>query len=126
MSILKIPKIKDAMRKEFKKLGLKSTLDQAILSMRHGINALPVVENDKLIGCVSLKDITKVPFERWKKTTVKDILSKPPIIYQDKSLLDVIGKMDRTGDHTFFVVDKDKKIVGMITRRDIIRVYSKI
>jgi CIC family chloride channel protein len=127
MSLLKIPRVKDATRKEFRKLSLKSSINEAMLSMRHGINALPVIEDNALIGCVSLKDIAKIPFERWKDTMVEDIICEPPIIYHDSSLLDVIQKMDQTGDETFFVVDKrdPQRLVGVVTRHDIIRIYSK-
>jgi CBS domain-containing protein len=58
---------------------------------------------------------------------VEDIICEPPIIYHDSSLLDVIQKMDQTGDETFFVVDKrdPQRLVGVVTRHDIIRIYSK-
>jgi len=127
MSLLKIPKVKDATRKEFERLDPKSNINEAILSMRHGINVLPVIENDTLIGCVSLEDITKIPLERWEDTTVEDTISDPPIIYHDSSLLDVIQKMDQTGNQVFFVVDRrdPERLIGMVSRQDIIRVYSR-
>jgi CIC family chloride channel protein len=127
MSLLEIPRVKDATRKEFNTIGPGTSIKEAILSMKHGVSTLPVVENDRLIGSLSLNDIAEVPLVSWKDTEVRDIMSDPPILPRDSTLLDATQKMDETGGETFFVVDKNdpQKVVGIVTRQDIIRVYSK-
>jgi CIC family chloride channel protein len=127
MSLLEIPKVEAATRTEFKTLSPTTSINEAILSMRHGVNTLPVVENDRLIGGLSMDDIAKVQFDKWKDTVVKDIISTPPTIHRDRTLLDAIQKMEKEGAQTFFVVDRGdpQKLVGIVTRQDMIRVYSK-
>jgi CIC family chloride channel protein len=127
MSLLEIPKVEDATRREFKTLDPASTIKESILLMRYGINNLPVVENDTLIGCLSMDDIAEVPFDKWEETRVRDIMCESPIVHRDETLLDAIQKMEKEGMHTFFVVDKKdpEKLVGVVTRQDMIRVYSK-
>ena len=127
MSLLEIPKVIDATRKEFKTLGPTSSINEAILSMRHGVNTLPVIGDDRLIGALSMEGIAGVPPEEWKDTKVKDIMSTPPTIHNYKNLHDAAQKMEETGEQTFFVVDENnpEKLLGIITWQDMIRVYSK-
>ncbi len=127
MSLLEVPSVDDATRKEYNSITPETSIKDAILSMKRGVNTLPVIENEKLIGGISLKDIAEVPQVSWKATKVIDIISEPPIIDRNCTLLEASQRMDETGGETFFVTDRkdSKKVVGIITRQDIIRVYSK-
>ncbi|NOZ77391.1 MAG: chloride channel protein [Euryarchaeota archaeon] len=125
-SLLSIPKVQDATRTEFKRLSPDSSISEAVLAMRHGVDALPVVRGDSLVGSVSLKDATDVPIEKWKDTKVGEIIKEPPVIYHNSSLFEAIEKMNEMDLHTFFVVDREdpKRLVGLVTRKDILRIYS--
>jgi CIC family chloride channel protein len=127
MSLLKIPTVMEATRQEFISVPPDTMLSKAVVHIKYGLDSLPVVDNGRLIGAVTLKRIMDIPFEKWGETRVGDILSDPPIIYPECSLFDVIKNMDNTGIQTFFVVDKENpsRIIGIVTRQDILRVYSK-
>ncbi|MBU2559831.1 chloride channel protein, partial [archaeon] len=127
MSLLEIPTVLDATRKEFKTLSPQSTINEAVLSMRRGVTTLPVIEGKRLIGALSMRDVRDVPFERWTDTSVMDIMGDPPTIHGSRNLHDAAQKMEETGEQIFFVVDENdpEKLLGIITWRDMIRVFSK-
>jgi CIC family chloride channel protein len=125
LDLLKTPVVKDAMRTEFPRVEPKTTVKEAVLLMKRDINALPIVENDRFIGCVSLRDIIKTPFEKWAETPVKKIITPEPcIIYPDDSLLDAIRRMESIEKEILFVVNKmdTKKLEGILLKTDIIKI----
>ncbi|MGB9787310.1 MAG: CBS domain-containing protein [Dictyoglomus turgidum] len=91
------------------------------IMMKHGYGGLCVEENGKLVGIISRRDIEKAINLKLTKKKVKSFMSKPvitvtpetPIWEIEKILVEKnIGRVP--------VVDRDK-IVGIITRQDILR-----
>jgi CIC family chloride channel protein len=87
----------------------------------------PVVDNNKLVGFLAYKDILKVPSENISTVLVEDIMSKDLITITPKeNLSEALSKMDVNNHGHLPVVDPiDKtKIIGIITRQDIVRAHN--
>jgi chloride channel protein, CIC family len=95
------------------------------------IRVFPVVDgNDRLTGIVSFSDFEKIPsIEEKGNLTAKDIATHEVItLLENDNLFMAIKKIN---EHDFFllpVVSKHdpKKLVGVISRRDIMSIYGNI
>ena len=84
----------------------------------------PVLKEGKLIGIVSYPDTLKVPREETEAIKVEEIMSKKVIVtYPNEVLDDALHKMDESGHGHLPVVQPDKpdQIIGILTKRDLIR-----
>lgn len=108
---------------------------------RHGIDALPVVESDGLlVGLLTEKDLKGalpsglLPDEetcRQKDTIcsfrVKEIMTKDPVTLtpyhtQEDALLLIL----KTHANALPVVDREKRLMGIITVRDVLRALAEV
>jgi Zn-dependent protease/CBS domain-containing protein len=84
--------------------------------------AVPVCQDQRLIGVATITDVKKVPQEKWATTPVKDIMNSGALytVTPDDTLntaLELIAKHDINQ-----VLIKDgEKCAGLLTRADIIR-----
>ncbi len=88
---------------------------------RTGFSGFPVVDNEgKIVGVVTKKDV-----ERALKAGIEDlqlVMSIPPIIVKENESLDKIGELMAVHDiGRIVVVDNSMKVVGIVTRRDLVR-----
>jgi Zn-dependent protease/predicted transcriptional regulator len=90
--------------------------------MRHGHRALPVVDNGRLMGLVSLSDARKLPRDAWPTTPVAQIMSPSPLVTVAPSehLGVAIARMAQHGIHQLPVV-ADARLLGLLTRADVLR-----
>ena len=93
-----------------------------------GYGSLPAVDDDmNLIGIVSEDDLLKVLLEKQdeKELLAKDLMTKNPItVHEDMSILDVI-KILEENKLIRIPVTKGTRLVGIITRRDVLYCYLK-
>jgi len=99
------------------------TMEQAKELMRlKKISGLPVVENDILVGLVSIEDIIKALERHTIHDPIFKTMSKNLIVVNpDENLPQIFDKFTRTGFGRFPVVDNEKRLVGIITKEDILR-----
>jgi len=86
----------------------------------------PVTENERIVGIITLKRLKEVPREEWVVKTVRDVMvpiEEELLLDPDGEAVDALQKMIRTGEGRLPVV-KDRKVVGMITRRDILNLLE--
>ena len=86
----------------------------------------PVLEGEKIIGIVTLKQVKEVPRDQWIDKTVKEVMMpirEEIILDPDGEAVDALQKMIRTGEGRLPVV-RDGKAVGMITRRDLLNLLE--
>ncbi len=103
--------------------------DVEILFSEYNFNGLPVVdENNQLIGMVTKFDLLKAftkkmknpYYEVVKLQNISRIMVKEPVFFDPgEPLTRVIKKIVETGYKSFPVVE-NKKVVGMISREDLI------
>ena len=89
---------------------------------RHHYKLLPVTADGRLAGCVTIKDIRKLPREKWAETTVADLASPcspansvPPDMPASK----LIAEMGKPGASSRYMVVDQGRLVGVISLRDL-------
>jgi CBS domain-containing protein len=99
------------------------------LLVKHGISGLPVVDNDyKLIGILSEKDALKL-LHNTPETglSVADFMTRKAIAFlPDDSLIDICNCLIQNPFRRVPIVEKNGKLVGVISRRDIMKQILKI
>jgi len=86
--------------------------------------ALPVSDNDRLIGMITDRDIVVrgVAQGRTGDTTIADVMSREVLYcFEDEDLNDVARNMGNVQVRRLPVVDRDKRLVGIISLGDVAR-----
>ncbi|RLI19512.1 chloride channel protein, partial [Candidatus Bathyarchaeota archaeon] len=102
-----------------------SALELLMEETRH--HGFPVVEEGRLVGIITFQDVSKVQKSKRHKVKVKNVLSKKLIVaYPDESVQSALDKMYKNDVGRLPVVDRNNptRVVGIITRSDIIRAYE--
>ena len=96
---------------------------------KHKISGVPVADNDKLLSIISIEDFIKWLAEGSKDCPIKEKMTTDVSeLYDDEPLVHAVSKFEKSGFGRFPVLDrKSKKLVGVITKGDIIeRVLRKL
>ena len=90
------------------------------------ISGVPVVEGNKLVGVVSIERVIRSLEAGEKDARVRDHMTDTPCVMQaDETVIMAVNQFDRTGYGRFPVVDRDGKLVGILTKGDIMRALVK-
>lgn len=94
--------------------------------IEHGISGMPVIEEGKLIGMVSehdcLSGILKGTYQGEVGGRVSEVMSHAvDTLRQDTNVVDAAETFMRMGRRRLPVVDAQGKLVGQISRCDILR-----
>ncbi|WP_217549724.1 CBS domain-containing protein [Streptomyces sp. GbtcB6] len=119
---------------------------------RHRISGLPVVDHDdKVVGVVSQTDLVRrqaarSPDDRARRSwrypssrlrrprsgavaravTARDLMSTPAItVHPEQRIADAARVMERHGVERLPVVDEEDRLIGIATRRDLLRVFLR-
>jgi Zn-dependent protease/predicted transcriptional regulator len=90
---------------------------------RHHHDMYPVVDHGRLVGCVSMHDIKRLPRERWSATAVAEIMqpcTETTAISPDMDAMEVLGHMTRSQNTRLLVTEGDR-LVGVVTLRDVMK-----
>ena len=104
----------------------------------NNVGRLPVVDDDKLVGMITSKDLMRafidfrknVP-EKYQKSQIKEVLvedimsSNPCYVSKEMSISEVSNIMMETGFNGLPVLE-DGRLVGIITQTDILRLIEKL
>lgn len=126
--ILEGLKVKDAMTPVEKVITVspKNTVQDVLyLIQKTGHLGYPVVENGKIIGIITLSDINSIPEEDRTKLKVEEVMSKKPIVISPDDNLEDALKLLIKNDIGRLPVVENEKLVGIITRSDIMRAHAK-
>lgn len=104
----------------------ETTLDKLMEEyvIQHGLKRLPVIENGVLLGIVNLTDLNEIPREMWDKVTVSKILRPPDknvLVMPGEDVMKALMTMSDLDVGQLLVVSDTDRLVGIITRRDILR-----
>ncbi|MFB6827410.1 CBS domain-containing protein [Streptomyces hydrogenans] len=103
-------------------LPAMSFRDVAKLLAEHDITGLPVVDtDDHVIGVVSASDLLA-----RRALTVRGVMSAPAVtVHAEEAAADAARLMARLGVERLPVVDEEERLVGIVTRRDLLRVFLR-
>jgi Zn-dependent protease/CBS domain-containing protein len=105
-------------------IKLDKLVDEYFFRFRHA--SFPVVEDDAVLGLVTLHDIKEVAKDKWSKTSAKDTmipLGRELIISKKADTMDALTKLARNGIGRLLVIE-DSKLIGIISQRDIMRLFE--
>lgn len=88
---------------------------------------LPVTEDSKLVGILNLKDLLRALPYRASDTSVGSIMTQKVRTLKTEDHISIAASnILKYGYSGFPVLDKKDKLVGIVTRRDLIRARSKL
>lgn len=117
---------RDVMQSRVETLGAQMTIDEAIQAFsRSHHRGFPVVEQGKLVGIITQTDLAKVRDRPVSgDAPISEIMTPQPVtVSPHTTLAHVLYLLDRYQLSRLPVVDS-RKLVGIITRADIIRVEA--
>ena len=121
-------KAKDIMIENVISVTKETPIVKAIeLIEQNNITGIPVVDDDMaLVGILSEKDVLSLFYtQEDENKTVNDFMTQPPVYFdEEESLIDVCECLI---NHYFrrIPVTSKGKLVGIITRSDIVREYLR-
>jgi Zn-dependent protease len=86
----------------------------------------PVVDDDRLIGCITTRQVKEIPRERWHQTTVGEVAelcSPMNSIGPDTDAMQALSKMNQAHFSRLMVVEGGQ-LVGVITLKDMLDFLS--
>ncbi len=105
-------------------ISLQELVDKYIYA--HHFKMYPVVDDDVLVGCITMRQVKNVPQDQWKERTVREVANQCSLentISPGADALKALAVMSRTGNGRLMVVD-DGRLVGIITLKDIMGFLS--
>ena len=115
-------KLKDLMSRDVKVIGPEMSIGEAAAQMRDGdFGMLPVGEDDRMIGTISDRDIAirAVAEGKDSQTKVRDVMSDGIAwAYEDDSVDKAVKIMSERQVRRLPVVDRDKRLVGIVALGD--------
>ncbi|MEV0412805.1 CBS domain-containing protein [Streptomyces sp. NPDC050448] len=96
--------------------------DVAKLLAAHDITGMPVLdEDDRVLGIVSESDLLA-----GKAQTAEDLMSAPAVtVHAQQTVAEAARIMTQRSVERLPVVDEEERLVGIVTRRDLLRVYLR-
>ena len=99
---------------------VKDVVETHFTKYKHG--GFPVEKDSRLVGLITLQDIRKIPREKWPETKVVDVMTpceRLKCANPDEPAADALMKMSKL-DVGRLPVQEDGKLVGIVTRSDIL------
>ncbi len=126
---------KDLLRKaEETQLGLLMTANPATIQpdatvqdaaralLKNGVRRLPVIEDDILVGLLSVADLIHAIAQMKIKTEIKALYTSQTFALWEETPLPLVGRiMEISGFEAIPILDADSKLQGIISERDLIR-----
>lgn len=116
-------KVRDAMSTDIALVSPDETIQEAARAMAtRDVGALPVGENDRLVGMVTDRDIAVRAVARGlpPQTPVREIMSSEiRYCFDDQDLDDIAANMGHIQVRRLPVVNRDKRLVGIVSISDV-------
>ena len=102
----------------------KSVFEAAQMMARGDYGSLPIEKNDKMIGMITDRDITVRVVANKKSpesTKVEDCMSEKIVYcFDDEDVSTVSDKMKKAQIHRIPVVNRDKRLVGIVSSKELV------
>ena len=97
-------------------------IEASKLLLKHNIHRLPVVEDGKLIGIITVADIVKVASDQAIDESIESYYEKQILVLWSETPLPIAGAiMEYATVEACPVIDSNLKLMGMISDRDLIK-----
>jgi CBS domain-containing protein len=98
-----------------------TVIEASKLLVEHGIRRLPVVEDGKLVGMVTIADVIEVIAEMDIKEKIDSLFERKVVVLWSETPLPVAGEiMDHAQVGACPVIDSSLMLVGIVSDRDLI------
>jgi len=123
MELLQRFKVRDVMKRQVISISRKATLREAQSIMRENrISGLPVSENGRLYGLVSVNDIIKGLDGGWMNDACEDHMATNLVVLEaGMPLAFALRYFNNYTYGRFPVLDSNRQLVGIISQRDVMR-----
>ena len=102
-----------------------SIKEAAINLSKNNIDGAPVVENGNIIGLFTLTELVKAIADDKQDLTVGELMSTEVcIVNEDLKILHAIEVMLKKSISRLIITDKNNKLMGIVTRTDLINIIS--
>lgn len=116
-------KVSDIMRHDVQLIGPNDTLRQAAELMKKvDSGALPIAENDRLIGMLTDRDIVirGIAAGKGPDAKTREVMSpEVKYVFEDEDIAHVAENMSELQVRRLPVVSRDKRLVGIVSFADI-------
>lgn len=122
--------IQDVMNRNFKFMAPDSPISQVAQQMRdNDCGFMPLAENDKIVGMITDRDITIRAIAEGKnpaETQARDVMTaKTYYCYDDQDVEEVCNNMGEIQVRRLPVVNRDKRLVGIVSMGDLAQSASR-
>ena len=93
---------------------------------KYHFKMFPVVNSDRVIGCITTKQVKDVPRERWSEITVRELAlecTPDTTVKPDDDAIRALSLMRRTGGSRLVVVEDDR-LAGVVSLKDMLQFLS--
>jgi len=113
----------DVMQRRVETLSAQMNLEEAVQAFSHSQHRnFPVVEKGKLVGIITQKDLADIAKERLGgEKTVRELMTPEPVTVNPTDTLAHVLHLLNRYNLSCLPVTEGRKLVGIITRSDIIR-----
>ena len=116
-------KVKDIMVKDMITLNPSFSLEEAVNQyfLRYGYGGVPVLDDGRFLGILTLKEVKNVPREDWGRVKVSEVFvphDKKWEVPLDADVIRALELMIKEDKGRIVVTERDK-IIGLITRNGI-------
>jgi len=117
-------KVSEVMTRGIEKISPAATLEQAAKQMKeHNVGLLPVVDEEKVVGVVTDRDIVLRAVSarlRPEMTRVRDVMTAKVIFcHEDEDITQASLLMERNLVHRLIVLDRNEKLAGIVSLSDL-------
>ncbi|MBN1432188.1 MAG: CBS domain-containing protein [Methanomicrobiaceae archaeon] len=104
-------------------IGPDETINHAASVMiKENIRRLPVVDNGKLVGILSVADLVTAVARKKIKDIIKDNYTSPTFALWEETPLPLVGRiMEISGFDAIPILNSEYKLTGIISERDLIK-----
>jgi Zn-dependent protease len=101
-------------------LSVRELVDDQIL--RRGLRAMPVAQDGRIVGLVTLTDVKKLSQDEWDRNSVGAIMTRPPLHTVDPDH-EVSRALQTLIEHDVnqLLVVRDGAVQGLLSRADVMR-----
>ncbi|MBD2299841.1 chloride channel protein [Nostoc sp. FACHB-190] len=117
----------EVMQRRVETLSSQMSIDEAVqaFSQSHHRN-FPILDNGKVVGIITQKDLVTNASQQIKgNTTISDIMTPEPVTVSPTATLAYVLHILNRHNLSCLPVTEGRKLVGIITRSDIIRVEAE-